>query len=321
MRYLVTGGAGFVGHHLVGKLLAEGHEVIVYDNLSLGKREHVAPFLGNPHFTFIQDDVLDAGSLTEAMKGAEVVWHLAANSDIRAGVKDPTVERDQGILATFNVLQAMRDQSVGEIVFTSSSVIYGDAEGNDLREDFGPLRPISYYGASKLAAEGLVSGFCHMCDMKGWIFRFANIVGKGLTHGVLFDFIGKLRGDPTRLEILGDGHQAKPYLHVSECVDGMLWGLRHAEERVNIFNLAPCDSLCVKEIAQIVVEEMGLKDVSFHFAGGRGGWKGDVPRVRLSGDALARLGWQPKMNSEEAVRMAVREVLSETKQSPQVDSR
>lgn len=311
MRYFVTGGAGFVGTHLVERLLSEGGEVVAYDNLSLGRKEHIAPFLGNPRFQFIRDDVLNTGPLTEAMGKADVVFHLAANSDIRAGSKDPKLELEQGIVSTFNVLEAMRDNSVGKIVFTSSSVIYGDAGGRELTEDFGPLIPISFYGSSKLAAEGLVSSFCHMFDMRGWIFRFANIVGKGLTHGVLFDFIRKLRSNPNSLEILGDGEQSKPYLDVSECVEGMLHGLRNADERVNIFNLTPPDAVSVARIARIIVEEMGLKDVAFSYSGGEGGWKGDVPRVRLNGDRLARRGWRAKMSSEEAVRTAVREVLSQ----------
>jgi len=311
MRYFVTGGAGFVGRQLVEKLLSEGGEVVAYDNLSRGKREHVAPFMGNPRFKFIVDDVLNRRSLTEGMGKADVVFHLSANSDIRAGVKNPKLELEQGIMATFNVLQAMNDNSAGKIVFTSSSVIYGDAQGEELTEDFGPLTPISFYGSGKLGAESLISGFCHMFDMKGWIFRFANIVGKGLTHGVLLDFIHKLRRDPGRLEILGDGKQTKPYLHVSECVEGMLWGLRNSDERVNIFNLTSSDAVSVERIAQIMVEEMGLRDVAFEYTGGEGGWKGDVTRVRLSGDRLAQLGWRAKMSSEEAVRTAVREVLSE----------
>jgi UDP-glucose 4-epimerase len=310
MRYFVTGGAGFVGMHLVEKLLSEGGEVVAYDNLSLGRREHIAPFLGNPRFQFIQDDVLNSGSLTEAMAEAEVVFHLAANSDIRAGGENPKLELEQGILSTFNVLEAMRNNSVRKIVFTSSSVIYGDAGGRELTEDFGPLIPISFYGSSKLAAEALVCSFCHMFDMRGWVFRFANIVGKGLTHGVLFDFIRKLRTNPSNLEILGNGEQSKPYLHVSECVGGMLHGLRNADERVNIFNLTPPDAVTVARIAQIIVEEMGLKKVTFSYSGGEGGWKGDVPRVRLNGERLARRGWRAKMSSEEAVRTAVREVLS-----------
>jgi len=249
--------------------------------------------------------------LTEAMAEADVVFHLAANSDIRAGGKDPRIELTQGIISTFNVLEAMKNNSVRRIVFSSSSVIYGDAGGQELKEDFAPLIPISFYGSSKLAAEGVLCGFCHMFDMKGWIFRCANIVGNGLTHGVIFDFIRKLRNNPRQLEILGSGEQTKPYLHARECVEGMLWGLRNSDEAVNIFNLTPPDAISVNRIAGIVVEEMGLKNVVFNYTGGEGGWKGDIPRVHLSSDRLQKLGWRARMSSHQAVRTTVREVLSE----------
>jgi UDP-glucose 4-epimerase len=266
----------------------------------------------NPRFRFVLGDLLDADHLREAMRKADIVFHLAANSDIRAGEKNPDLEVQQGIIATFNVLQTMKQNSVRDIVFSSSSTVYGDAGGVELKEDFGPLIPISFYGASKLAAEGLICAFCHMSDMRSWIFRLANIVGKDLTHGVIFDFIRKLRENPRQLEILGNGNQTKPYLHVRECVEGMLEGLKRSHENVNIFNLSPPDAISVDRIASIVVEEMGLNNVALVHTGGEGGWKGDVPRVHLSNDKLKTLGWKPKMTSEEAVRTAVREVLSET---------
>ncbi len=311
MRYFVTGGAGFIGRRLVERLLSEGVDVVVFDNLSSGTGEHIAALSTNPRFRFVRGDLLDNGSLTESMAGSDVIFHLAANSDIRRAEENPEIELHQGIIATFNVLQAMRQNSVPKIVFSSSSTVYGDTGGQVLREDFGPLMPISFYGASKLSAEGLVCAFCHMFGMKAWIFRFANIVGRGLTHSVTLDFVRKLRKNPRQLEILGDGKQTKAYLHVSECVEGMLWALRNSGETVNIFNLSSEDAITVDEIARIVVEEMGLKEVAFTYTGGRGGWKGDVPQVRLNSKALRRLGWQTKMNSGQAVRTAVRELLSE----------
>jgi UDP-glucose 4-epimerase len=311
MRYFVTGGAGFIGTNLVEKLLSEGGEVVAYDNLSTGRKRHLDAFLTNPRFTFLEGDVLDASALTEAIARADVVFQLAANSDIRYAAANPDVELQQSIVATFNVLKAMHHNSVSNIVFTSSSTIYGDLGERVLPEDFGPPMPISFYGAGKLAGEGLISSFCHMCDMKGWIFRFANIVGTHLTHGVIFDFIRKLRKDPSQLEILGNGKQTKPYLHVTECVGGMLWGLRNSDQEVSIFNLSPPDAISVDEIARTVVEEMGLKNVAFTYTGGEGGWKGDVPRFRLDGGRLRKLGWQPTMSSGDAVRRAVREALSE----------
>jgi len=311
MRYFVTGGAGFVGVSLVERLLLQENEVIVYDNLSSGRKEHLTTLLANPRFQFLEGDVLNVNKLVESMNGAHVVFHLAANSDIRPGEKSSDVELHQGIIATFNVLQAMKPNGVSRIVFTSSSTIYGDARGQELTEEYAPLIPISFYGGSKLAAEALISAFCHMSDMKAWIFRLANIVGKGLTHGVIFDFIRKLRNNPHQLEILGDGKQTKPYLHVTECVEGMLHGLNNADDTVNIFNLSPPGTLSVDQIATIVVEEMGLGNVAFSYTGGNGGWKGDVPRVRMNSGRLRELGWEAKMSSEHAVRTAVREALSE----------
>jgi UDP-glucose 4-epimerase len=269
MRYVVTGGAGFIGTHLVERLLSQGNEVVVYDNLSSGKEEHLAPFFSNPQFSFVRGDLLDLPALTDASRKADAAFHIAANSDIRHGEKNPNVE------------------------------------------DSGPLLPISMYGASKLSAEGLISAFCHMFDKKAWIFRLANIIGKGLTHGVIFDFIRKLRKNSRELEILGDGEQTKPYLHVRECVDGILQAMLNSNEPVNLFNLSPPDAVSVNRIASIVVEEMGFDDVAFHYTGGPAGWKGDVPRVRLNSLKLRKLGWQTTMTSEQAVRTTVREVLSE----------
>ena len=297
--------------HLVERLLSEGNEVVAYDNLSSSTEERVSQFLADPRFRFVRGDLLDAAHLTQAVGKADVVFHLAANSDIRSGEQNPNLELQQGIVATFNVLQAMRENSVGGIVFTSSSTIYGNAAGRELTEDSGPLVPISIYGATKLAAEGLICGFCNMFGIRSWIFRLANIVGRGATHGVIFDFIRKLRRNPRQLEILGDGKQTKPYLHVKECVEGMIAGLRNSSQTVNVFNLSPSDAISVDRIATIVVEEMGLSDVAFIYTGGSGGWKGDVPRVRFNSNKLGALGWQPRMNSEQAVRRAVREILSE----------
>jgi UDP-glucose 4-epimerase len=194
------------------------------------------------------------------------------------------------------------------LVFTSSSTVYGDAGITPGSEDYGPLKPISLYGASKLGSEGLISAFCHLFDMQGWIFRLANIVGSRLNHGVIFDFINKLKQNPGWLEILGDGSQQKPYLHVDDCLDGMLMAVEKSGEPLNVFNLGPASSTGVVNIAGIIVAAMGLKDVDFHYTGGKGGWVGDVPRVRFDASAMKRLGWKPKYSSDEAVRRVVGEI-------------
>jgi len=305
----VTGGAGFVGSNLVGRLMARGGRVTVYDNLSLGRKEHLAPFAGNPGFRFIQADLLDMARVRRAMAGVDCVWHLAANSDIGYGERYTDWDLKQGTLVTYNVLEAMRLRGVGELVFASSSAIFGDTGTTRIKETYGPLAPISFYGASKLACEGLITAFCHNYDMRACMYRFANIVGDNATHGVIYDFIQRLRKDPAKLRILGDGKQRKPYLYVKECVDGMLYGYEHARERVNVFNLGCAGSTSVDAIARIVIGEMGLRGVKRCYTGGTRGWKSDVPQVRFDVSKLAKLGWKAQHTSDEACRVAARAIL------------
>ena len=307
-RYFVTGGAGFIGSHLVDRLVKMGR-VTVYDNLSSGRREFISHHLDQSDFNFIEADLLDFSTLKQAIAGHDVVFHLAANPEVRAGIKATELDLKAGIIASYNVLEAMRRNQIKRLVFTSSSTVYGDAGVTPVTEEHGPLLPISLYGASKLGGEGLISAFCHLFDMQGWIFRLANIIGSRLTHGVIFDFINKLKQNPGRLEILGDGSQQKPYLHVDDCINGMLFAMEHSKERLNLFNLGPSSSTSVVTIAKMVVQAMGLKDVEFHFTGGRGGWVGDVPQVRFDMTRMSRLGWEPKYTSDEAVRRAAKEML------------
>jgi len=208
-------------------------------------------------------------------------------------------------------LDAMRKRDVKNIVFSSSSTVYGEAPPVPLKEDYGPLLPISVYGAAKLACEALISSFCHTFDMKGWIFRFANVVGSRSTHGVIFDFIKKLRKNPKELEILGNGKQKKSYLYISDCIDGMLFGFERSSDQINLFNLGTEGATEVNDIAKMVVEEMGLKDVKFRYTGGDRGWKGDVPRFQFNIEKIKSLGWKPKYESDEAVRKAIRDLLRE----------
>lgn len=305
MRYFVTGGAGFIGSHLVDRLVQEG-EVTVYDNLSSGRKEFIGHHLSKPVFSFIQADLLDLHRLTHEIADHDVVFHLAANPDARLGIEDTSLDLKQETLATYNVLEAMRLNGINRIVFSSSGTIYGETPVIPLPEDYGPVLPISLYGAGKLAGEGLITAFCHTFDMQCWIFRFSNIVGKRGTHGVIFDFIHKLSRNPNELEVLGDGRQEKPYLSVEDCVEGMLFGHRNSDERVNLFNLG-CESTSkVSSIARMVAEEMGLVSVSFKYTGGDRGWPGDVPQVRLNIDKMKKLGWESEYTSGEAVRRAIR---------------
>jgi UDP-glucose 4-epimerase len=315
-HYLVTGGAGFVGSNLVERLMRRGGRVTVYDNLSLGRREHLTPHFGHPRFRFIQADLLDFTRVKHAMAGVDCVWHMAANSDIGYGERYTDWDLKQGTLVTYNVLEAMRVRSVCEIVFASSSAIFGDTGTTRIREDHGPLAPISFYGASKLACEGLVTAFCHNYDMRAWIYRFANIVGDNATHGVIYDFAHRLKKDPTELRILGDGKQRKPYLYVKECVDGMLYGYDHADERVNVFNLGCPGATSVDRIASIVIGEMRLRHVKRAYTGGARGWKSDVPQVRFDVSKLTKLGWKARYTSDQACRVATRAVIASLEEKP-----
>ena len=307
-RYFITGGAGFIGSHLADRLVKVGR-VTVYDNLSSGSLEFISHHLERGNFNFVEAYLLDFSTLKQAIAGHDAVFHLAANPDVRTGIGTTDLDVKAGVIATYNVLEAMKQNQISKILFTSSSTVYGDTGVTPVSEDYGPLLPISLYGASKLSGEGLASAFCHLFDMQGWIFRLANIVGSRLTRGVIFDFINKLKQNPERLEILGDGSQQKPYLHVDDCIDGMLLAVEKSQERLNLFNLGSSSSISVVTIANIVTRAMGLEGVEFQYTGGRGGWAGDVPQVRFDMTKMSRLGWKPKYISDEAVERAVREML------------
>ncbi|MFH1101845.1 MAG: NAD-dependent epimerase/dehydratase family protein [Methanobacteriota archaeon] len=310
MKAFITGGAGFIGSHLVDHLVHEGHTVTVYDNLSSGNKHFIDHHLKEKTCTFIKADLLDLKRLKKEIVDHDVVFHLAANPHVRLGEKQTDLDMNQGVVATYNVLEAMRVNDLCEIVFSSSSVVYGETTEPTLSESYGPTLPISMYGAGKLGAEGLISAFCGTFDFQAWMFRFANVVGARGTHGVIVDFFEKLRKNPGELEILGDGKQCKPYLYVSDCVTGMLYGFKHANEKINLFNLSCDTTTTVTRIAEMVVEEMGLKNVKFMYTGGERGWKGDVPRFQLDAGKMNRLGWQASNTSDEAVRKAIRDVLN-----------
>ena len=308
MKVFVTGGAGFIGSHLVDRLIDEKNKVTVYDNLSSGKKQFITHHLQKDNFTFIEADLLDLENVKKEIKDHDVVFHIAANPDVRLGAQKPEIAR-KDIISTYNLLDAMRLNDIKKIVFSSSSTIYGETPAFPLPESYGPLLPISVYGAAKLAAEGLVSSFCHTFDIQGWIFRFANVVGERGTHGVIVDFINKLRKNLRELEILGDGKQRKPYLYVKDCVDAIIFGYQNANEQINVFNLG-CDTATeVTRIAEIVVEEMELTNVKFTYTGGKRGWKGDVPQFQFDISKMKKLGWNATVTSDEAVRKTTRVLL------------
>jgi len=309
MKFFVTGGAGFIGSHLVDRLTSEGNRVTVYDNLTSGKREFIEHHLGKRNFKLVEADLLERDKVKAAIAGHDVVFHLSANPDARWGIDNTELDLKQETIATYNVLESMRISGVKRIVFSSSGTIYGETPVIPLPEDYGPVLPASLYGAGKLASEGLISAFCVTFDMQSWIFRFANVVGKRTTHGVIFDFMNKLTQNPSELEILGDGSQCKPYLHVEDCIVGMLFGLRNSQDRINVFNLGCPSATNVNTIARILVKEMGLNKVRFKYTGGDRGWPGDIPQVRFNVQKMSNLGWNARYTSDEAVERAIRDIL------------
>src|SRR6266566_922304 len=311
MRVFLTGGAGFVGSNLAERLLVDGHNVTIYDDLSAGSRELLRECEGHGGFRFIHGDLLCLDKLVPAIRNHDTVFHLAANSNIEKGRQQADTDLRLGTLATFNILEAMRSAGVRQLVFSSSSVVYGEPTVIPTPEDYGPLFPISLYGASKLACEGLISAFSHNYGVQAWIYRFANICGRHGTHGAIVDFIRKLQANHRRLEILGDGKQAKPNLHVSECVSGMIYGWQHANEPLNVFNLGCEGATTAREIAGFVIEALGIKNVEREYTGGARGWPGDVPQVRLDCRKMERLGWKARLSSTDAARQAVHELVAE----------
>jgi UDP-glucose 4-epimerase len=271
-------------------------------------RDNLAEHLDEGRVTLVQADLLEDG-WQSSLAGATRVFHLAADPDVRQSAISPDSQIRNNILGTYRVLEAMRTGGVREIAFTSTSTVYGEATVIPTPEDYTPLEPVSVYGASKLACEALISSYSHSFGMKAWVYRFANIIGARSGHGVITDFIRKLREDPKVLEILGDGRQSKSYLEVGECVRAMLYAVDHAPDQFNVFNIGSGDWVDVRRIADIVVEEMGIAGVKYRFTGGDRGWVGDVPRMQLSVDRIRALGWTPEIGSAESVRSAVRAML------------
>ncbi len=308
-RALVTGGAGCIGSSLVQKLLENGIKVIAIDNLSSGKKEHIRSFINDKNFIFIEADILKY-NLKKLAKKCDIVFHLSANPDIKYKEGDPTDEDlKENVIATHKILDAMRKAGTKKIVFSSSSAVYGEMEKPKSEKD--ELLPISLYGASKAACEHLISAYCSMFGFHAWVYRFANVVGsKSRRTGttVLTDFISNLKKNNNELLILGNGLQRKAYMTNEDCVNGMLFGLENASDKFNIFNLGPDDCIEINKIAKIVSDEMKLNP-KLKYAGGDRGWPGDAPISMLDTKKMKRLGWKPKYNSREAVRIAVKGLL------------
>lgn len=312
MRTLVVGGAGFIGSHLCTALWEAGHEVFCVDNFSLGTRENIRHLEKEERFHLYEADAAVREELEAVFEEAkpELVYHLAANSDIQASAKNPDVEYRNTYTTTYCVLNAMRKFGVKRLFFASTSAVYGDKRDVLLDENTPDLSPISYYGAAKLGSEALIHAFSYMNDMSSLIFRFPNVIGPGLTHGVIFDFIRKLQKNGTSLEILGDGRQTKPYIYVGDLVEAIVgFTEKNHTMGVTLYNLGVEGETSVTRIADILCREMGLLDVEYQYTGGEGGWKGDVPRFRYCLDKIHAAGWRAKYTSDEAVTKTVQEVL------------
>jgi UDP-glucose 4-epimerase len=307
-RYFLTGGAGFIGSHLTDALLADEQTaaVTLYDNFSSGRAWHYEAHKTDQRLHVVHANVQDLPTLTEAMTGHDVVVHLASNPDIARAAIQPEIDFEQGTRLTNNVAEAMRRSDVRRLLYASGSGVYGDLGELEIREDYGPLIPISTYGASKLAGEALIASYCAMFGLSACAFRFANVVGARQTHGVGFDFVRRLMTDPSRLRILGDGRQSKSYIHVSDVVNAILHAEMHCRENFAVFNVATGDAITVTEIAELAVECLQL-DIApvFEYTGGDRGWKGDVPVVRLNSDRMRALGWRCHYSSREAMRAAL----------------
>lgn len=301
---LITGGAGFIGAHLSAQLLAAGHKVVVVDDFTLGSKENVIACLNNPNFVLIEQDATNVDALEGVMKVHKIerVYHLAANSDIQKSAKCPGIDYDKTFNTTYAVVESMRRTGCKKLFFASTSAVYGNKAGVDLTENIGGLAPISYYGGAKLASEAFISSYSFMNDFEVLIFRFPNVIGPGLTHGVIFDFIRKLQNDPTKLEILGDGTQCKPYLYVLDLVDAINDFSHRERKGVEIFNIGVDTATTVNEIADMVCERMGLENVEYQYTGGNIGWKGDVPAFQYDLSKIYATGWKPAHNSNESVR-------------------
>jgi UDP-glucose 4-epimerase len=310
-RYFITGGAGFIGAHLTNRLLAAGQAVTAYDNFCNGQRWHFGDNVEHPGLRVVDADVRDEARLTEAIAGHEVVFHFASNADIARAAVEPDIDFSNGTLLTRCVLEAMRKTGVKRIAFTSGSGVYGEVPPTPIPEDYDRMIPVSTYGAQKLASEALIAAYSFMFDLHGMVFRFANVVGPQQTHGVAYDFLRRLAKEPARLTIFGDGTQSKPYIHIEDVLDAFLLVEGEGRGGYEYHNVASLDFLTVREIADIVCERMGLKDVRYDFTGGSRGWKADVPVYRLDTAKIRARGWRNRRNSLEAVTAAVDSMIAD----------
>jgi UDP-glucose 4-epimerase len=319
MNIFIAGGAGFIGSHIVNRIIKESGitKVIVFDNFSSGTMNHLNDIILDPKLKIITGDIKNLDSLKESMSKVDLVIHFAANPDIAKAVTQPDIDFWEGTYLTQNILESMRVNNVKNILYTSGSGVYGEQPNIEFKESYGPCFPISTYGASKLACEALISSYCHMFDMKGRAFRFANVVGPKQTHGVGYDFIRRLRQDSSQLRILGDGTQSKSYIYVDDVIDAMLLVYENSKnedtECFDVFNVATDDYITVTDIANIATEIAGIPEgtVNFQYTGGDRGWKGDVPKVLFDVSKIKKLGWRASKTSFQAIEASINSMYQE----------
>ena len=305
LKYFLVGGAGFIGSHVTKHILSLRENVVIYDNFSSGNEWHLESVLKNGDLKIIRGDIKDFDLLESAMEGSDIVYHFAANPDISKAVTQPDIDFWEGTYLTNNVLEAMRKNKIKKMIYTSGSGVYGEVGAAQVKESFPDMKPISTYGASKLACEALICSYCHMFDMNAAAFRFANVVGPNQTHGVGYDFVLRLLKDKTKLSILGDGSQDKSYIYIDDVISAMKLIEDGHLKGFEVYNVGTLDSITVTEIAQLVVEILGLKNVCFKYTGGDRGWKGDVPIIKLDSSKIRDLGWENKLTAQQAMHKSV----------------
>jgi UDP-glucose 4-epimerase len=308
MRALITGGAGFIGSNLADRLLAMGYEIVVFDNFSTGHHKFIEHNLKKPEYELVEGDVLDKAQLAHIMRDIDIVFHFQANADVRGGMGNTMIDLEQNIIGTHNVLEAMKINGIPKIAFASSATVYGEPDEIPTPENIAP-RQTSLYGASKYAAEAIIQAYCEYFDMQSWIFRFVSFMGPRYTHGVIFDFMRKLKADPEKLHMLGDGTQRKSYLHVADGIQAMLTAIEKSNEKVNTFNLGNKEWINVVDLADLVCSTLGLSGVEYTFEGGIRGWKGDTPFVHLDIAKITGLGWAPEHPVKDTIADTVRYLL------------
>ena len=300
MRVLITGVAGFVGSNFLDYLLSKGHHIVGVDNFSTGKKEFIENSIDNSNFTFLKFDLLNLRDLKKATKNIDIVFHFAANADVRFGLQHPDKDLQQNTIVTFNVLEAMRYNNVKKIIFSSTGSVYGEPNEFPTPENCAFPIQTSLYGASKLAAEGLIQAYCEGYNFQAWIFRFVSLLGERYSHGHVFDFYNKLRLDPNKLEVLGDGTQKKSYLYIKDCINAVMTALEKSNQKINVFNLGNYEYSEVKDSVKWIIEYLGLSP-EIIYLGGKRGWVGDNPFIHLDISKILNLGWKPKLDIKSGI--------------------